>query len=148
MLPLLVLAILGRGECYGYDLARQLEAAGLGTLKGGTLYPVLARLERDGLVDIRWSEAAGGPARKYYRLTAAGHDQLERGAAAGPGASARRWRRPGIAGEPLAPPRSSPGCRELCDGPATDGGRRVGAGELVPYLIDRFTCYPPIRRSS
>lgn len=82
VLPLLVLTVLARGECYGYDLTRQLEAAGLGTVKGGTLYPVLARLERDGAVAIRWSEPTSGPARKYYRLTPAGQEQLAAGATA------------------------------------------------------------------
>lgn len=82
VLPLLVLAVLDRGECYGYDLSRQLEAAGLGTVKGGTLYPVLARLERDGAVAIRWSEPTSGPARKYYRLTRTGREQLRDGATA------------------------------------------------------------------
>lgn len=82
VLPLLVLAALEGGECYGYDLSRQLQAAGLGTIKGGTLYPVLARLERDGAVAVRWSAPTAGPARKYYRLTAAGRDQLRDRAAA------------------------------------------------------------------
>lgn len=80
VLPLCVLAILTQGECYGYDLARQLEAAGLGTVKGGTLYPVLARLERDGLVDVRWAQPENGPARKYYALTDAGDRALRVGA--------------------------------------------------------------------
>jgi len=82
VLPLLVLAELDRGECYGYDLSRRLDASGLGAVKGGTLYPVLARLERDGAVAIRWSEPASGPARKYYRLTGTGRDQLRAGATA------------------------------------------------------------------
>lgn len=82
VLPLLVLAVLEGGECYGYDLSRQLEASGLGAVKGGTLYPVLARLERDGAVAIRWSEPTSGPARKYYRLTGSGREQLRDGASA------------------------------------------------------------------
>lgn len=80
VLPLLVLAVLRSGECYGYDLTRKLDAAGLGTIKGGSLYPVLARLEADGAVAIRWSEPTSGPARKYYRLTPAGREQLHEGA--------------------------------------------------------------------
>jgi PadR family transcriptional regulator PadR len=76
VLPLCLLAILVEGECYGYDLARRLEAAELGPVKGGTLYPVLARLERDGLVDVRWASGDAGPSRKYYALTDAGRQQL------------------------------------------------------------------------
>lgn len=82
VLPLLVLAVLQRGETYGYDLAREFEASGLGPVKGGTLYPVLGRLQEDGLVDVRWSEPAAGPARKYYRLTADGRRHLQSGAGA------------------------------------------------------------------
>lgn len=80
VLPLLALALLDHGECYGYELSRQLEVAGLGKIKGGTLYPVLARLERDGSVAIRWSQPTAGPARKYYRLTKAGRERLRDGA--------------------------------------------------------------------
>ncbi len=69
-MPCLVLALLHRGEAYGYELTKKLESSGMGVIKGGTLYPVLARLEAEGLVYIRWSEPRSGPARKYYRLTA------------------------------------------------------------------------------
>lgn len=79
VLPLLVLALLEQGEAYGYDLTRRLEAAGLGTVKGGTLYPVLGRLETAGLVEVRWEGSQGGPARKYYRSNEAGRKELARG---------------------------------------------------------------------
>lgn len=79
VLPLCILAILDEGERYGYDLARRLEQEGLGTVKGGTLYPVLARLERDGALAVRWGESVTGPARKYYALTDAGRRQLAEG---------------------------------------------------------------------
>jgi PadR family transcriptional regulator, regulatory protein PadR len=82
LLPLVVLAVVEQGECYGYELSRQLQTAGLGEVKGGTLYPVLARLERDGWVAVRWSQPTAGPARKYYRLTPTGRTQLREGAAA------------------------------------------------------------------
>jgi PadR family transcriptional regulator, regulatory protein PadR len=80
LLPLLVLAVLDRGERYGSELTSELEAAGVGAIKGGTLYPMLARLERDGWVAIRWAEPTSGPARKYYRLTPEGRDQFRAGA--------------------------------------------------------------------
>ncbi|WP_306215484.1 PadR family transcriptional regulator, partial [Actinoplanes sp. RD1] len=50
VLDLCVLGALARGESYGYEIGRQLESAGLGAIAGGTLYPVLLRLERLGLV--------------------------------------------------------------------------------------------------
>jgi PadR family transcriptional regulator, regulatory protein PadR len=80
VLDLCVLGLLAGHESYGYELAQALGAAGLGPIQGGTLYPVLLRLERTGLVAAHWREGGAGPARKYYRLTAAGADTLHRAA--------------------------------------------------------------------
>jgi PadR family transcriptional regulator PadR len=60
------------GPRYGYDIAQQLERLGLGTLKGSQLYPALNQLEEAGLVSTEWRPGAGGPGRKFYRLTDAG----------------------------------------------------------------------------
>lgn len=78
VLDLCVLAVLVGGESYGYEIAQRLEGAGLGAIPGGTLYPVLLRLERTGLVSAVWREGSSGPARKYYRLTHAGVAFLRR----------------------------------------------------------------------
>ena len=76
LLELCVLNALARGECYGYELCRQLEdVPGLGVTEG-TLYPLLSRLRLAGLVTTRLEESSGGPVRKYYRLTDAGRDTL------------------------------------------------------------------------
>ncbi|MBO3088521.1 PadR family transcriptional regulator [Cellulomonas dongxiuzhuiae] len=72
VLPMLTLAALAREETYGYELVTVLRAAGLDDLSTGTLYPVLTRLERDGLLISRLVASASGPARKYYRLSAPG----------------------------------------------------------------------------
>lgn len=72
VLDLCVLARLMNGEAYGYELARGLEAAGIGEIKGGTLYPLLNRLERDGLVTASWRSGDQGPDRKYYQISSAG----------------------------------------------------------------------------
>jgi PadR family transcriptional regulator PadR len=80
VLDLCVLGMLARRESYGYELAQSLDAAGLGPIQGGTLYPVLLRLQRASLVEARWQEGAAGPARKYYRITAAGGQTLRQGA--------------------------------------------------------------------
>jgi len=69
---MLTLAALAREETYGYELVTVLRAAGLDDLSTGTLYPVLTRLERDGLLISRLVASASGPARKYYRLSAPG----------------------------------------------------------------------------
>ena len=75
-LELGVLAVIGRGETYGYEITLSLAEAGFGTVKGGTLYPILGRLEDAGLVETQWRAGDSGPVRKYYRLTGAGHTEL------------------------------------------------------------------------
>ena len=81
-LPLAVLAVVAAEETYGYAIAQRLQAAGFGAVRGGTLYPVLNRLEQDGLVTSSWREGAGGPGRKFFTVTADGRAHLaERSAA-------------------------------------------------------------------
>jgi PadR family transcriptional regulator, regulatory protein PadR len=75
-LSLCVLGILSEGDSYGYEITQRLEDAGLGAIKGGTLYPLLARLEAQQLVVPVWRSGLGGPDRKYLRLTGAGHAEL------------------------------------------------------------------------
>lgn len=76
ILDLCVLATLANGERYGYELAQELEQAGLGSIKGGTLYPLLSRLEKADLVATQWREGQQGPGRKYYTLTPGGKQAL------------------------------------------------------------------------
>lgn len=76
VLDMCVLAMLSGGESYGYHLVQAVEAAGLGPIKGGTLYPVLLRLESTGLVATDWRQGPSGPARKYYRITGPGQATL------------------------------------------------------------------------
>jgi PadR family transcriptional regulator PadR len=76
VLELCVLRIINEGPTYGYAIASALEAAGLGAPKGGTLYPLLARLQRDDLVTVEWREGEGGPGRKFYELTQTGRTEL------------------------------------------------------------------------
>lgn len=82
-LTLLVLRTLVPGPTYGYAVASTLEEHGLGKVKGGTLYPLLARLEADGLIASRWEPGEGGPGRKYFSLTAPGRRHLD--------SEVRRW---------------------------------------------------------
>jgi PadR family transcriptional regulator PadR len=71
-----VLATLEPGEAYGYQILERLNAAaGLETAEG-TVYPLLARLHRDGLLAVRTALSPSGPPRRYYRLTAAGRHRL------------------------------------------------------------------------
>jgi len=57
---------------YGYSLIRVLADSSSVSLKEGTVYPILARLNRDGLVRSEWIESEQGPPRKYYSLTPQG----------------------------------------------------------------------------
>jgi len=82
VLDLCVLAALADGERYGYDLVRYLERAGLGRVKGGTLYPLLARLEASGFVTGEWRPGRQGQGRRYYTLTESGRRMLEEQASA------------------------------------------------------------------
>ncbi len=76
ILDLLVLATLTEGESYGYEIAKTLADAGLGQIKGGTLYPVLNRLEEAGLLAAEFRVTERGPGRRYYRLTDEGRRTL------------------------------------------------------------------------
>jgi PadR family transcriptional regulator, regulatory protein PadR len=71
-----VLALLDRGERYGFDLVRELGEAGELVTSEGTIYPLLSRLRRDGLVETTWRASDAGPPRRYYRLTGSGHAAL------------------------------------------------------------------------
>lgn len=76
VLTLCVLAVVAEEETYGYAVAQRLQEAGLGTVKGGTLYPVLTRLEQEGLLTSSWREGDGGPGRKFFAVTPAGRAAL------------------------------------------------------------------------
>ena len=76
-----VLHVIADGPTYGYAIASELADAGLGSVKGGTLYPLLGRLEEAGLVTVEWRAGDGGPGRKFYALTATGREEHLRQAA-------------------------------------------------------------------
>lgn len=71
-LELAILASLWGEKLYGLDIVRRLEASSDLLLAEGTIYPILGRLKRDGLIDSKWVESDAGHPRKYYWLTAAG----------------------------------------------------------------------------
>ena len=72
-----VLALLVEEERYGFDLVRALAQVDGMVTSEGTIYPLLSRLRRDGLVESSWQESSEGPPRRYYRLTEAGRASLE-----------------------------------------------------------------------
>ena len=74
----LVLAILAEGESYGYAIIKRVSELSGGHLNwtDGMLYPVLHRLERNGLVAAKWGSSEAGRRRKYYRITREGRSHL------------------------------------------------------------------------
>lgn len=72
-----VMALLAGRERYGYELVQALSSVDGMLVSEGTIYPILSRLKRDGLVATEWRESREGPPRKYYRLTNAGAAALE-----------------------------------------------------------------------
>ncbi|WP_051944579.1 PadR family transcriptional regulator [Streptacidiphilus rugosus] len=81
VLSLLLLHLLAEQESYGYEVAQRIQAAGFSDVLEGTVYPALARLEREGRLATRLVASSSGPARKYYRLTDAGREALVAGTA-------------------------------------------------------------------
>lgn len=77
VLELCVLALVCGEETYGYAIAQQLERAGFGRIKGGTLYPILLRLEEDDLISSTWREGDAGPGRKFFSATERGRTALQ-----------------------------------------------------------------------
>ena len=66
-----VLQIVSRGEVYASDMLEELTSAKIMVVEG-TLYPLLTRLRKAGLVEYKWVESSAGPPRKYYKLTSEG----------------------------------------------------------------------------
>lgn len=72
-----VLAVISRGEMYGYEIIAELEACGFDNLQEGTLYPVLTRLEKKGYITCRKAKSPFGPIRKYYSISSEGQEYFE-----------------------------------------------------------------------
>jgi PadR family transcriptional regulator PadR len=79
VLDLCLLAVMEEGPAYGYEMTRRLRARGLSMVGEGSIYPLLARLEREGLVETYRAASNGGPPRKYYRPSAEGRRTLAAG---------------------------------------------------------------------
>ena len=75
LLEFLILKITAADKVYVADILQRLRTTEFATQEG-TLYPLLSKMRRDGLVDYEWRESEAGPPRKYYKLTAKGRSQL------------------------------------------------------------------------
>jgi PadR family transcriptional regulator PadR len=78
VLDMCLLAVIDEESAYGYEMTQRLRERGLSTVAEGSIYPLLARLVREGLVESYRQESDGGPPRKYYRTTPRGRRALAR----------------------------------------------------------------------
>ncbi|MBN1999593.1 helix-turn-helix transcriptional regulator [candidate division KSB1 bacterium] len=74
----LILSILAQGESYGYEIIQRIKQLSNGVMqwKDGMLYPVLHRLQEQGLIESEWRVAQSGRKRKYYRIKQKGRKEL------------------------------------------------------------------------
>jgi len=79
VLDLCLLAVVEEEPAYGYEMTKRLRARGLSIVGEGSIYPLLGRLERDGLVETHRAVSDGGPPRKYYRTSREGQRELAAG---------------------------------------------------------------------
>jgi len=75
LLEFAILRIVAAEKVYAADIRERLARTDFAT-QDGTLYPLLSRMRREGLLDYEWQESDAGPPRKYYRLTPRGRNQL------------------------------------------------------------------------
>jgi len=75
-LELCVLGLIAQGDSYAFAMLQALQAAGQ-EISEGALYPLLKRLQKDGLISSYWRESDSGPPRKYYQLTPVGQQVLK-----------------------------------------------------------------------
>jgi len=77
VLSFIVLKVLGEREFYGYELIEEVKQYTKIEIAEGTLYPLMNRLKKEGLVDSNWVEQESGIPRKYYHLTDSGVKNLK-----------------------------------------------------------------------
>ena len=76
-LDVAILGTLWNGRQYGLEILREAESRAELVIAEGTLYPVLTRLRKEGLIEGKWEESESGHPRRYYELTAAGRSRAQ-----------------------------------------------------------------------
>lgn len=76
VVEVVILGLLAREQMYGSQLVAELSSHPELAISAGTVYPLLSRLKKAGVIDSTWRESPVGPPRKYYRLTDAGRSEL------------------------------------------------------------------------
>jgi PadR family transcriptional regulator PadR len=77
VLDMCLMSIIDDEPSYGYEMVSKLRERGLNLASEGSIYPLLSRLQKQGMIESYLVQSTEGPARKYYRMTAAGQDALQ-----------------------------------------------------------------------
>ena len=72
-----IVKIISKEETYGYEIVTRLQEYGFYDAKEGTIYPLLMRLEKKGIISSIYKESPLGPKRKYYYITKSGEEYLK-----------------------------------------------------------------------
>ncbi len=76
LLDTVILNLLGKGRCHGYEMVQTLKQITVLRIREGNIYPILARLQTDGLATCHQESSSDGPPRKYYELTKLGQEAV------------------------------------------------------------------------
>ncbi len=76
VLDMCLLSIIDEESSYGYEMAHKLTERGLSLASEGSIYPILSRLQKQGMIEGYLVQSSEGPARKYYRMTPRGRKAL------------------------------------------------------------------------
>jgi PadR family transcriptional regulator, regulatory protein PadR len=71
-----ILKVISQKETYGYEISEKLREYGFADISEGTIYPLLLRLEKNGLIIAQYRESALGPKRKYFALSPSGKEEI------------------------------------------------------------------------
>lgn len=72
-----ILKVISGSETYGYEISQKLQEYGFSGISEGTIYPLLLRLEKNGLIQAKYKASALGPKRKYFSVTDRGTSEME-----------------------------------------------------------------------
>ncbi|WP_333859989.1 PadR family transcriptional regulator [Clostridium sp.] len=73
-----ILKVISHKETYGYEISKNLQEYGFSDISEGTIYPLLLRLEKNGLINAQYRESPVGPKRKYFSLAQTGKEEINR----------------------------------------------------------------------
>jgi PadR family transcriptional regulator PadR len=76
VLDMCLLSLIDEEASYGYEMVNKLRERGLDLASEGSIYPLLSRLQKQGLIEGYLVQSPAGPARKYYRMTEEGREVL------------------------------------------------------------------------